>query len=321
MPVDPTATVERTATVGRTLAIDPTTIYDGLTFPSPPPDRPFVYVNMVATVDGKSTLARGAHPRPIGSEVDRTLMVRLRIHADAVLRGAGTVRRNPYYPAVRSDGEERRRARGAPAQPLACVVSGSGAIDPDLAFFRRAPRRPVIFVGPQAEPGALAALEAVADVHRAPRTDRVPMADRAPSAGSEEQPGRQGPAGVEGPAAGRRQPAPQEPAGSPGDGGSEEPAGTVPVRWMLSVLREQYGVRYLLCEGGPTLNFALFQAGCVDELFVTVAPFVAGHGGDLTLVHGPRLLQPFPELGLLSAFFHEGELFLRYAVKRGTPAP
>lgn len=274
-------------------AAEPTSIYDDLTFPPPPPERPFVYVNMVATVDGKATLARGTHPRPIGSEVDRALMARLRVHADAVLRGAGTVRRNPYYPAVREVGEELRRARGVPDQPLACVVSGSGAMAPELPFFRRAPRRPIVFVGPRADPEALAKLEPVADVHRAPSPAGRAVAGVAP--------GGEAPGGA--------------PRGGEGEGG------TVPVRWMLGVLQERYGVRYLLCEGGPTLNFALFAAGCVDELFVTVAPFVAGHGGELTLVHGPRLLEPFPGLRLLSAFFHEGELFLRYAVKRGIPAP
>ena len=272
---------------------EPTSIYDDLTLPPPPAERPFVYVNMVATVDGKSTLARGAHPRPIGSGVDRALMVRLRVHADAVLRGAGTVRRNPYYPGVREAGEELRRARGMPDQPLACVVSGSGALTPELPFFRRAPRRPIVFVGPRADPEAVARLEPVADVHRAP------------------SPGGRAPAG--------EAPAGEVPGSAPPGGEGE--AGTVPVPWMLGVLRDRYGVRYLLCEGGPTLNFALFAAGCVDELFVTVAPFIAGHGGELTLVHGPRLLEPFPELRLLSAFFHEGELFLRYAANRGTPVP
>ena len=244
-------------------------IYDEMAFPDPPPGRPLVFINMVATVDGKVTLAGGTHPRPIGSRVDRTLMVRLRAHADAVLRGATTVRRNPYYPAVPEEVEARRQAAGRASQPLACTVSGSGALDPDLGFFRRAPRRPLVFVGPDAPSQALQALREVADVHRAP------------------------------------------------PGGRGTPGGAVPVTWMLGVLRQQYGVRHLLCEGGPGLNFALFEARCVDELFLTVAPFVAGSAQDRTAVHGPRLLEPFAGLELVSSFFHEGELFLRYRVRPG----
>ena len=89
----------------------------------------------------------------------------------------------------------------------------------------------------------------------------------------------------------------------------------------LRMLRERLGVQRVLCEGGPTLNHACFQAGAVQELFWTVAPKVGGFGGDLTLVHGPRLLDPMPRLELVSAWYHEGELFLRYRVIGGPPAP
>ena len=44
---------------------------------------------------------------------------------------------------------------------------------------------------------------------------------------------------------------------------------------LLRSLREE-GVRALLCEGGPTLHGALQAAGLVDELFLTIAPKLAG---------------------------------------------
>jgi len=41
-------------------------------------------------------------------------------------------------------------------------------------------------------------------------------------------------------------------------------------------LRQQLGIRYLLCEGGPTLYGTLARADLVDEEFVTVAPVEVG---------------------------------------------
>lgn len=53
---------------------------------------------------------------------------------------------------------------------------------------------------------------------------------------------------------------------------------------MLRLLLERYGVRSLLCEGGATVNGLLFDAGVVDECFLTVAPRVVGGSGVLTPV-------------------------------------
>ena len=41
-------------------------------------------------------------------------------------------------------------------------------------------------------------------------------------------------------------------------------------------LREELGVKYLLCEGGPTLYGSLARAGLVDEKFMTVSPVEVG---------------------------------------------
>ncbi len=83
---------------------------------------------------------------------------------------------------------------------------------------------------------------------------------------------------------------------------------------VMRVLRHEYGVRRLLCEGGPTLNGALLTAGLLDELFLTLAPtLLAGDGP--SLVAGPTLRPPTP-LTLRSLYEHEGELYLRYEVGR-----
>ncbi len=44
----------------------------------------------------------------------------------------------------------------------------------------------------------------------------------------------------------------------------------------ISKLREELGVKYLLCEGGPTLYGSLARADLVDEKFMTVSPVEVG---------------------------------------------
>jgi riboflavin-specific deaminase-like protein len=54
------------------------------------PSRPYVIINMVSSVDGKTTMeGKASH---IGSETDRRVMRTLRSGADAVMIGAGTLR-------------------------------------------------------------------------------------------------------------------------------------------------------------------------------------------------------------------------------------
>ena len=79
---------------------------------------------------------------------------------------------------------------------------------------------------------------------------------------------------------------------------------------MLSDLRAR-GVRALLSEGGPTMHGALWAAGVVDELFLTIAPLVTGDADEPNIVEGGRLPEA-PELELLSVDRAGSELFLRY---------
>jgi riboflavin-specific deaminase-like protein len=79
---------------------------------------------------------------------------------------------------------------------------------------------------------------------------------------------------------------------------------------MLTILREQHGVRSLLCEGGPALLGALMAAGWLDELFLTLAPTLAG-GAELPVSTGPALPDPL-ELDRVSALSADGTLLLRY---------
>jgi riboflavin-specific deaminase-like protein len=83
-------------------------------------------------------------------------------------------------------------------------------------------------------------------------------------------------------------------------------------------LRGRFGVRTLLCEGGPHLNAHLLAAGLVDELFLSLAPTLAG--GDagsqsLRIVTGLDLDPPVA-MELVSAHEDCSHLFLRYRLAR-----
>jgi 2,5-diamino-6-(ribosylamino)-4(3H)-pyrimidinone 5'-phosphate reductase len=45
---------------------------------------------------------------------------------------------------------------------------------------------------------------------------------------------------------------------------------------VLNDLYEKHQVRTIVCEGGPQLAHALAEMGAVDELFLTIAPILAG---------------------------------------------
>jgi len=81
----------------------------------------------------------------------------------------------------------------------------------------------------------------------------------------------------------------------------------------MASLRSDRGIRGIVCEGGPVLHANLIAAGLVDELFVTIAPKLAGPGAP-ALVEGS--LGGIPELDLLSLHEAGGELFARYRVRR-----
>ena len=61
---------------------------------------------------------------------------------------------------------------------------------------------------------------------------------------------------------------------------------------LMARLREEQGVRSVVCEGGPTLNSYLFAAGLVDELWLTLNPKLAGGAAALTIVAGRELVEP-----------------------------
>lgn len=87
----------------------------------------------------------------------------------------------------------------------------------------------------------------------------------------------------------------------------------------LARVHERLAVRTVLCEGGPHLNTQLLAAGLVDEIFLSLAPKLAGGdatGETLRILAGMDLDPPV-ELELLGALEHDSYLFLRYGVRGG----
>ena len=108
--------------------------YAALEFPEAPADRPYVIVNMVASVDGK-TVIEGSE-RGLGSAADRRLLRELRVHADIVLTGAGTLRASGHSPRLNDEALEALRvSRGKPRLPIAATLSRSGDLPLDNRFF------------------------------------------------------------------------------------------------------------------------------------------------------------------------------------------
>jgi riboflavin-specific deaminase-like protein len=83
---------------------------------------------------------------------------------------------------------------------------------------------------------------------------------------------------------------------------------------LLARLRTEHGIRSLVCEGGPTLLSYLLAAGLVDELFLSVAPKLAGGGDEPAITSGPALAEPV-DAELVWLCEADGELFTRWRVR------
>ena len=219
-----------------------------------PAGRPYLVLNMVASLDGKAAAA--GRTRSLSSEADRLVFHGLRTQVDAILVGAGTVRVERYGRATKSDELRERRVReGLEPDPLTVIVSGRLDLSPDLPILQEPEARVVVVTGAEHE--------------------------------------------IEGTAA-------QVSYMRTGDD----------LSLMLARLREDHGVRSVLCEGGPTLNGFLFAAGVVDELFLTLSPQILGGSGALTIVGGRELLEA-AGAELVWLFEGAGELFLRWRLRPG----
>jgi riboflavin-specific deaminase-like protein len=220
-----------------------------------PPDRPYLVLNMVSTLDGRITI--DGRSGSIGGPADRELFFGLRTQADAVMVGAGTIRTERYGRIVRKpERRAKRAAEGLETDPLAVIVSARLRLPDDLPLL-------------QDEHSTVAIGTASAD--ELPHTRARVHYLRAP-----------------------------------GDIDFE-------LRPLLERLRTEFGVRSVLCEGGPSLNESLIREGLVDELFLSIAPKLAG-GPPLTILTGDPLPEPLVT-ELVWLLEHDGHLFGRYRLQ------
>ena len=85
----------------------------------------------------------------------------------------------------------------------------------------------------------------------------------------------------------------------------------------LKWLATSYGVGRIVAEGGATLNDTLFRSHLIDELHVTICPYLAGGKNAPTLSEGKgwsRLGQA-TRLRLHQKSRRKGELYLVYRIQ------
>lgn len=126
-----------------------------------PASRPFVYLNMVASVDGRAAL--DGRTEALGSPADTLLLTELRALADAVLIGTGTLRAEGYRKLVGNpERVARRTAAGRPKTPTAVLLSRSLDLPWDAGLFATAEQPVIVYTGSdEAAPAVAAPLELV----------------------------------------------------------------------------------------------------------------------------------------------------------------
>jgi len=89
---------------------------------------------------------------------------------------------------------------------------------------------------------------------------------------------------------------------------------------MLQTLRDEYKVRTVACEGGPTLFRALLEQGLIDRLNLTIAPYMFGGAKAPTLTGVSKGFLPASVHCSLSDMRTIGEeCFLTYRIKHQRP--
>jgi riboflavin-specific deaminase-like protein len=86
---------------------------------------------------------------------------------------------------------------------------------------------------------------------------------------------------------------------------------------MLRILRSQYHVRTVACEGGPTLFRSLLERGLVDQLNLTIAPYMFGGARAPTLTGlSKQFLPASVHCRLIQIRVVGEECFLTYRITR-----
>jgi riboflavin-specific deaminase-like protein len=147
--------------------LSPERIYEDLELPPAQrrdPSRPYVIINMVSSLDGRTTV-EGKAAR-LGSQTDRQVMRTLRSKADAVMIGANTLRAEKLSLGLDEP---------AKSQPMAIMLTNTGALPLESHFIRHERQRVLVLVPENLPENTVSRLRRHADVLRVPTTPRGPI--------------------------------------------------------------------------------------------------------------------------------------------------
>ena len=255
-------------------------IYGQMRFPLQP-DRPYIFANFVTSLDGVVSLE--APGRAGGGDIsgnnkhDHMLMGILRAAADAIIVGAGTLRKSPrhiwtaehIYPPFSTFYQQLRRNMNKTEPPLNVIVTLQGNVNLDQPLFQSG-KVPVLIITTMRGEQRL-------------RQQTIPPSTEIAALAQNEE-------------------------------------GLLSTQAMLEVVQRVHPGNLILSEGGPQLLANFFAEHCLDELFLTLAPQVAGRDASIErpgLVAGKLFAPEFPLWGSLVSVKREtNHLFLRYAFDR-----
>ena len=142
--------------------LDPVELVAATTRPAPT-DRPWVLVNMVASIDGAIEVE--GRSGGLSGRADKAMFHALRQLPDVIMAGAGTVRVENYGPVqLDAYAQARRVTRGQQALPRLAVVSGRAHLDPASRLFSDPTQRPIVITTTTASADAVDKLRDVADI-------------------------------------------------------------------------------------------------------------------------------------------------------------
>ncbi|MGH2497391.1 MAG: dihydrofolate reductase family protein [Ktedonobacteraceae bacterium] len=254
-----------------------TAIYGQLRFPLSS-ERPYVFANFVTSLDGVVSLEAPGHAG--GGDIsgnnthDHMVMGILRAVADAIIVGAGTLRKSPnhiwtaehIYPPFSTLYQQLRQALGKTTPPLNVIVTVAGNINLNQPLFQSG-EVPVMII---------------TTLHGEQRLLQQPI-----------------------------------PSSTQIVALKQSEKGSLSAQAILEVVRQARPCNLILSEGGPQLLGGFFAERCLDELFLTLAPQVAGRNETIErpgLVAGRLFAPEFPLWGsLVSVKRAASHLFLRYS--------
>lgn len=142
--------------------VDPATAH-AAAVRTPPSGRPWLLVNMVASVDGATAV--DGRSGALGGPADKAVFSAIRAVADVILVAAGTARAESYGPPRTPEARQHeRRSRGQRPFPRLALVTRSLDLDPTAPLFADAVEAPLIYTTADAPSDRRRALDPVAEV-------------------------------------------------------------------------------------------------------------------------------------------------------------